>query len=94
MYMQRYIAHFPAAGEIIVFDRSWYNRAGVEYVMEFCTPEQHQRFLKLTPLAEKWMVESGIILIKIWRPAGRHGRDVTGDRDGFAVDDERAGAVG
>ena len=70
MYMQRYIAHFPAAGEIIVFDRSWYNRAGVEYVMEFCTAEQHQRFLKLTPLAEKWIVDSGIILIKIWLEVG------------------------
>ena len=49
MYMQRYIEHFPAGGEIVIFDRSWYNRAGVEYVMGFCTPEQHQRFLELCP---------------------------------------------
>ena len=70
IYMQRYIAHFPAAGEIIVFDRSWYNRAGVEYVMEFCTPEQHDRFLKLTPFAEKWIIDNGIILIKMWLEVG------------------------
>ena len=70
IYMQRYLAHFPAAGEIIVFDRSWYNRAGVEYVMEFCTPEQHQRFLKLTPLFEKFIVDNGIILIKTWLEVG------------------------
>ena len=66
MYMQRYIAHFPAAGEIVIFDRSWYNRAGVEYVMGFCTKEQHARFLSLCPLIEKVVVESGIILIKFW----------------------------
>src|SRR6185312_13707200 len=70
MYLQRYIAHFPAAGEIVVFDRSWYNRAGVEYVMEFCTEEEHRRFLKLTPLVEKWIVDSGIILIKMWLEVG------------------------
>ena len=70
VYMQRYIAHFPAAGEIIVFDRSWYNRAGVEYVMDFCTTQQHERFLKLTPLVEKWIVDNGIILIKIWLEVG------------------------
>ena len=66
MYMQRYMAHLPAAGEIIIFDRSWYNRAGVEYVMEFCTPEQHRRFLELCPKMEAQMVESGIILLKFW----------------------------
>jgi polyphosphate kinase 2 len=66
MYMQRYLAHFPAAGEIVIFDRSWYNRAGVEYVMGFCTGEQHRRFLRLCPVFEKYMVESGIILIKFW----------------------------
>jgi polyphosphate kinase 2 len=66
MYMQRYITHFPAAGEIVIFDRSWYNRAGVEYVMGFCTNSQHQRFLKLCPVVENWIVESGILLIKYW----------------------------
>jgi len=71
MYMQRYIAHFPAAGEILVFDRSWYNRAGVEYVMKFCSKEQHRRFLKLCPLLEKWIVDSGIILIKTWLEVGK-----------------------
>jgi len=58
--------HFPAAGEVVIFDRSWYNRAGVEYVMGFCTPEQHKRFLQLTPATEKYMVDGGIKLIKIW----------------------------
>jgi polyphosphate kinase 2 len=66
MYMQRYMAHFPAAGEIVIFDRSWYNRAGVEYVMGFCTKEQHDRFLELCPVAEQWMQDSRIILIKFW----------------------------
>jgi polyphosphate kinase 2 len=66
MYMQRYIAQFPAAGEIVIFDRSWYNRAGVEYVMGFCTPKDHRRFLELCPLVEKYIVEAGIILIKLW----------------------------
>ena len=66
MYMQRYMAHFPAAGEIVIFDRSWYNRAGVEYVMGFCTKEQHARFLKLVPEIERYIVEGGIQLIKIW----------------------------
>ena len=60
MYLQRYVRHFPAAGEIMIFDRSWYNRAGVERVMEFCTPEQTSRFLEVTPAFEKAMVESGI----------------------------------
>ncbi|MBL8745018.1 MAG: polyphosphate kinase 2 [Phycisphaerae bacterium] len=66
MYMQRYMAHFPAAGEIVIFDRSWYNRAGVEHVMGFCTKEQHKRFLELCPEIEKYIVEGGIQLIKIW----------------------------
>jgi polyphosphate kinase 2 len=66
MYIQRYIKHFPAAGEVVIFDRSWYNRAGVEPVMEFCTPEQAQRFLDQAPAVEKAMVESGILLIKYW----------------------------
>jgi polyphosphate kinase 2 len=66
MYIQRYLAHFPAAGEVVIFDRSWYNRAGVERVMGFCTPEQSERFLEQVPAVEKAMVESGIILIKYW----------------------------
>ena len=65
MYIQRYMRHLPAAGEIVIFDRSWYNRAGVERVMEFCSMEQVKRFLELTPV-EKAIVESGIILIKYW----------------------------
>ncbi len=66
MYLQRYMAHFPAAGEVVIFDRSWYNRAGVEHVMGFCTKEQHQRFLDRCPEIEKYIVEGGIILIKLW----------------------------
>ena len=66
MYLQRYIPHLPAAGEIVIFDRSWYNRAGVERVMGFCTEEQVKRFLALTPLVEKAIVESGISLVKYW----------------------------
>ena len=66
MYVQRYIQHFPAAGEVVIFDRSWYNRAGVERVMGFCSDEQARRFLRGVPLVEQAMVESGIILIKYW----------------------------
>src|SRR5438309_8975951 len=66
MYIQRYARHLPAAGEIVIFDRSWYNRAGVERVMEFCSIEQVKRFLAMTPAVEKAIVESGIILIKYW----------------------------
>jgi polyphosphate kinase 2 len=66
MYVQRYIRHLPAAGEIVIFDRSWYNRAGVERVMGFCTEEQARWFLKAVPAVEKAMVESGITLIKYW----------------------------
>ncbi len=66
MYIQRYIAHFPAAGEVAIFDRSWYNRAGVEPVMGYCTPEQSERFIEQVPGVERAMVESGIILIKYW----------------------------
>ena len=71
MYLQRYMAHFPAAGEIAIFDRSWYNRAGVEYVMGFCTKEQHAAFLKLCPVVEKYIVDAGIILIKYWLEVGK-----------------------
>ena len=66
MYMQRYVTQFPARGEIVILDRSWYNRAGVEYVMGFCTPEQHKRFLDLCPEFEKYIVEGGTLLIKLW----------------------------
>ncbi len=66
MYVQRYMQHFPAAGEIVIFDRSWYNRAGVERVMGFCTDEQVQRFLEMAPHVERVMIESGIILLKYW----------------------------
>jgi len=71
MYMQRYMAHFPAAGEIVIFDRSWYNRAGVEHVMGFCTDEQYKAFLKLCPTAEKYVVDAGILLIKYWLEVGK-----------------------
>src|SRR5689334_4375540 len=66
MYIQRYVGHFPAAGEVVIFDRSWYNRAGVEKVMGFTTPEVADRFLEQVPSVEKAMVDSGIILIKYW----------------------------
>lgn len=66
LYVQRYMQHFPAAGEIVIFDRSWYNRAGVERVMGFCTEEQTKRFLKLVPEFEKNLVENGILLFKFW----------------------------
>jgi polyphosphate kinase 2 len=66
MYVQRYVPHFPAAGEVVIFDRSWYNRAGVERVMGFCTDEQADRFLAQVPAVEKAMVDSGILLVKYW----------------------------
>jgi len=66
MYIQRYFQHLPAAGEIVIFDRSWYNRAGVERVLGFCTDKQAKRFLSMVPWVEKTMVDSGIILIKYW----------------------------
>src|SRR3954447_1822365 len=66
MYVQRYMSHFPAAGEVVIFDRSWYNRAGVERVMGFCTPEQTEKFLEQVPAVEKAMIDSGIVLIKYW----------------------------
>ncbi len=70
LYIQRYLNHFPAAGEIVIFDRSWYNRAGVEYVMGFCTDAQRQRFLSLCPIVEKFMVDGGITLVKYWLEVG------------------------
>jgi polyphosphate kinase 2 len=66
VYFQRYLQHFPAKGEVVIFDRSWYNRAGVEHVMGFCTPEEHERFLELCPRIEKFLVDGGTILIKLW----------------------------
>ncbi len=66
MYIQRYLPHLPAGGEVVIFDRSWYNRAGVERVMGFCTEEQVRLFLKAAPLVEKAMVQSGILLLKYW----------------------------
>jgi polyphosphate kinase 2 len=71
MYLQRYMQHFPAAGDIVIFDRSWYNRAGVERVMGYCTEEQYRQFLKLCPTVEKYMVDSGITLIKYWLEVGK-----------------------
>src|SRR3974390_368291 len=70
MFMQRYIEKFPAAGEIVIFDRSWYNRAGVEAVMGFCTEAEHQRFLDLVPQIEKYVVDGGIQLIKMGLEVG------------------------
>src|SRR6185437_13751907 len=66
MYVQRYIGHLPAAGEIVIFDRSWYNRAGVERVLGFCTPHQVENFLRVVPAVEKAIIESGVLLLKYW----------------------------
>src|SRR5437588_12832636 len=66
MYVQRYMAHFPAAGEVVVFDRSWYNRAGVEHVMGFCTQDEYEEFLRSCPEVERMLVRSGILLLKDW----------------------------
>jgi len=71
MYLQRYMQHFPAAGEMVIFDRSWYNRAGVEHVMGFCTKQEYQRFLELCPTVERYIVDAGIILIKYWLEVGQ-----------------------
>jgi polyphosphate kinase 2 len=70
MFVQRYMEYFPAGGEIVIFDRSWYNRAGVEHVMGFCSDEQYERFLKLTPIFEKNIIEGGTQLIKLWLEVG------------------------
>ncbi len=66
IYLQRYLSHFPTAGEVVIFDRSWYNRAGVEHVMGFCTEEEHKNFLERCPAFEKFVVANGILLIKYW----------------------------
>jgi polyphosphate kinase 2 len=71
LYAQRYIQHFPAAGEIVIFDRSWYNRAGVEYVMEFCTKDEHDGFVENCPKFESHIVKAGILLIKFWLEVGQ-----------------------
>jgi polyphosphate kinase 2 len=71
LFIQRYIQQFPAAGEVVLLDRSWYNRAGVEYVMGFCSATDHQRFLNLCPLVEKWITDTGMVLIKIWLEVGK-----------------------
>ena len=71
MYMQRYMAHFPAAGEIVVFDRSWYNRAGVEHVLGFCSKREYEAFLEVCPMVEKQIVRNGIQLIKVWLEVGQ-----------------------
>src|SRR4249919_1629692 len=71
MYLQRYMPHFPAAGEVVIFDRSWYNRAGVEPVLGFCTPQETERFLQMVPLFEQAMVDSGILLLKYWLEVGQ-----------------------
>lgn len=71
MYVQRYMQHFPAGGEIVIFDRSWYNRAGVEQVMGFCTKEQYKAFLEVCPEFEQYIVDAGIILIKYWLEVGQ-----------------------
>src|SRR5215471_9287757 len=71
MFMQRYIERFPAAGEVVIFDRSWYNRPGVEYVMGFCTEQQNRHFLEHCPQVEQYIVDAGIILIKIWLEVGK-----------------------
>jgi polyphosphate kinase len=72
MFMQRYFQQFPAAGEIVIFDRSWYNRAGVERVMGFCTEDQYQRFVEICPQIEKYVVDGGILLLKIWLEVGKN----------------------
>jgi polyphosphate kinase 2 len=71
MFLQRYMAHFPAAGEIVVFDRSWYNRAGIEHVLGFCSEHEYKSFLEVCPLAEKQIVRNGIQLIKLWLEVGQ-----------------------
>src|SRR5246127_3656565 len=76
LFIQRYVEQFPGGGEIVIFDRSWYNRAGVEYVMGFCSPEEHKRFLELCPQVEKFAVEGGIILIKLWLEVGMDEQEI------------------
>ena len=86
MYIQRYVPHLPAGGEVVILDRSWYNRAGVERVMGFCSPEQTERFLEMAPGIEKAMVDSGILLLKYWLEVGQ---DEQGRRIESRIDDPR-----
>jgi len=86
LYMQRYIPHFPAAGEVILFDRSWYNRAGVEHVMGFCTQDEYERFLRVTPAFEKHLIDDGIILIKYFFDVSQ---EVQGERFAARATDPR-----
>ena len=86
LYFQRYMAHFPAAGEVMLFDRSWYNRAGVERVMGFCTDEQYHRFLRNTPIFERAIINDGIILIKYWFEVSK---DIQTERFEARIDDPR-----
>ena len=86
MYMQRYLPHLPAAGEIVIFDRSWYNRAGVERVMGFCTEDAGRQFLKMAPLVEKAIVDSGIILLQVLARSEPGGADAPARG---AIDDGR-----
>jgi polyphosphate kinase len=76
LFLQRYIEQFPAGGEVVIFDRSWYNRAGVEYVMGFCSPQEHERFLELCPQVEKFAIDGGIILIKLWLEVGMEEQEI------------------
>jgi polyphosphate kinase 2 len=76
LFLQRYIEYFPAGGEILIFDRSWYNRAGVEYIMGFCTRDEHKRFLELCPQVEKFAVDAGIMIIKLWLEVGMDEQEV------------------
>src|SRR5438093_2150654 len=71
LYAQRYMQHFPAAGEIVIFDRSWYNRAGVEYVMDFCSKDQYRKFVENCPKFESHIVKAGILLVKFWLEVGQ-----------------------
>ena len=88
MYVQRYITHLPAAGEVVIFDRSWYNRAGVERVMGFCSDHQADRFLEVVPAVEQAMVDSGIVLVKYWlEVVEQHEHEEEEHEDGAGVDE-------
>lgn len=86
MYIQRYLPHFPAGGEVVIFDRSWYNRAGVEPVMGFCAPQETERFLRIVPFVERAMIDAGIILLKYWLEVSQ---DEQTRRLEARIDDER-----
>src|SRR3984893_10270444 len=87
MFIQRYVERFPAAGEVVIFDRSWYNRAGVEYVMGFCTEQECKRFLELCQPVEQFITDGGLILIKIWLEVGQD--EPKGGVDGRSEDPVR-----